>query len=104
MPDSNAMASVLANMKNDDNEWETSKKTVTTKRLSSGRRAAKANKNKTGVEDVALCFQDDQQYTTDYAYFIIQNTKKCYLTKGGGSRSSCPVGFAGLVCSHCAGK
>ena len=100
MPDSNAMASVLANMKNDANNWD-SKKVA---KLSSGKRAAKANVNKTGVEDVVLCFEDDQQYTTDYAYFIIQNTKKCYLTKGGGSRSSCPVGFAGLVCTHCAGK
>lgn len=106
MPDSNAMASVLAKMKNDGaNKWDSEKTvTITTTKLSSGRRAAKANANKTGVEDVALCSQEDAQYTTDYAFFIIQNTKKCYLTKGGGSRSSCPRGFAGLVCGHCAGK
>ena len=40
-------------MKNDANNWD-SKKTATTTKLSSGKRAAKANVNKTGVEDVVL--------------------------------------------------
>jgi hypothetical protein len=34
----------------------------------------------------------------------VMQLKKCYLTKAGGSRGACPVGFAGLACTHCAGK
>jgi len=57
-----------------------------------------------GVEDIPLCFNDDQQYTTEFAYFIVKQLKKCYLTKAGGSRGACPVGFPGLACGWCAGK
>jgi hypothetical protein len=59
---------------------------------------------KAGVDDGKLCFQDDQQYTTEFAYFTVMQLKKCYLTKAGGSRGTCPVGFAGLACCHCAGR
>ena len=57
-----------------------------------------------GVDGGELCFQDDQQYTTDFAYFTLMQLKKCHLTKAGGSRGACPVGFAGLACTHCAGN
>ncbi len=51
-----------------------------------------------------LCFPNDQQYTTEFAYFTVMQLKKCHLTKAGGSRGTCPVGFAGLACTHCAGN
>ncbi len=57
-----------------------------------------------GVEDGRLCFQEDQQYTTELAFFTVMQLKKCYLTKAGGSRGTCPIGFAGLACTHCAGE
>ena len=60
-----------------------------------------ANSIKTGLEDVQLCYQDDQQDTTDFAFFAITQLKKCYLTKANGSRGSCPLGFPGLACGHC---
>jgi len=59
------------------------------------------NSIKTGLEDVQLCYQDDQQDTTDFAFFTITQLKKCYLTKANGSRGSCPLGFPGLACGHC---
>jgi len=60
-----------------------------------------ANSIKTGLEDVQLCYQEDQQDTTDFAFFTITQLKKCYLTKANGSRGSCPLGFPGLACGHC---
>lgn len=59
---------------------------------------------KSGVEKGELCFPDDQQYTTEFAHFTVMQLKKCHLTKAGGSRGTCPVGFAGLACTHCAGR
>ncbi|KAL3817497.1 hypothetical protein ACHAXA_007087 [Cyclostephanos tholiformis] len=70
---------------------------------SSGRSTRALNSVKVGVEDGQLCYQEDQQYTTEYAFFVVSQLKKCYLTKSGGSRGACPVGFAGLACTHCAG-
>ncbi len=58
---------------------------------------------KPGVEDALLATGDDKSLTTDFAYFTIQQMKKCYLTKAGGSRGNCPVGYPGLACSHCVG-
>ncbi|KAL3803753.1 hypothetical protein ACHAW5_004604 [Stephanodiscus triporus] len=73
---------------------------------SSGRSKSSSNAHsvKVGVEVGQLCFQDDQNYTTDFAFFTVMQLKKCYLTKAGGSRGTCPLGFAGLACTHCAGK
>jgi hypothetical protein len=71
---------------------------------SSGRSKSTLNAVKAGVEDGQLCFPNDQQYTTDFAFFVVSQLKKCYLTKAGGSRGACPVGFAGLACTHCAGE
>jgi hypothetical protein len=73
---------------------------------SSGRSRSSSNAHavKVGVEVGQLCFQDDQNYTTDFAFFTVMQLKKCYLTKAGGSRGTCPLGFAGLACTHCAGK
>jgi len=71
---------------------------------SSGTSRSSLNAIKAGVEDGRLCFQDDQEYTTEFAFFTMMQLKKCYLTKAGGSRGACPVGFAGLACTHCAGK
>jgi hypothetical protein len=56
-----------------------------------------------GDNDGTLCFPDDQQYTTEFAHFTVMQLTKCFLTKAGGSRGTCPVGFAGLACRHCAG-
>mmetsp|Transcript_2720 Transcript_2720/g.4222 ORF Transcript_2720/g.4222 Transcript_2720/m.4222 type:complete len:101 (-) Transcript_2720:819-1121(-) len=33
------------------------------------------------------CFQYDQQFTTEFAYYTVMQLKKCYLTKVGGSRA-----------------
>ena len=71
---------------------------------SSGRSKRTLDAVKAGIEDGQLCFQDDQQYTTDFAFFVVSQLKKCYLTKAGGSRGACPVGFAGLACTHCVGE
>ena len=79
-------------------------KKATKKRMSSRRRKSyAANANKTGVEDIPLCTPEDQQFTTEFAFFVTSHLKKCYLTKEGGSRSS-PAGFPGLACGHCAGE
>jgi len=57
-----------------------------------------------GVEDIPLALPDDEDLTTDFAFYTIKQLKKCYLTKSGGSRGSCPLGYAGLACCHCAGS
>jgi len=36
---------------------------------------------KAGLEDLPLCEQSDQQFTTEFAYFVVTQLKKCYLTK-----------------------
>lgn len=58
---------------------------------------------KTGVEDTLLAFDEDKPLTTEFAHYTVLQLKKCYLTKSGGSRSNCPVGYPGLACSYCAG-
>lgn len=57
-----------------------------------------------GVEDGMLAFPEDKEYTTDFAYYTVLHLKKCYLTKPGGNRGACPVGFPGLACAYCAGS
>lgn len=69
-----------------------------------GSNSNKSNDVERGVEEHAMCFPDDKQYTTDFAYFTVTMLKKCYLTKSGGSRGACPVGYPGLACCYCAGK
>jgi len=59
---------------------------------------------KSGVEDGMLAFPEDKEYTTDFAYYTVLHLKKCYLTKPGGNRGACPVGFPGLACAYCAGS
>jgi AAA ATPase containing von Willebrand factor type A (vWA) domain len=59
---------------------------------------------KTGVDDDLLATPEDKKFTTDFAYYTVLQLKKCYLTKAGGSRASCPVGYPGLACGHCAGQ
>ncbi len=57
---------------------------------------------KEDVEDDILTTEDDKALTTDFAHFTVKQLKKCYLTKSGGSRGNCPLGYPGLACSHCA--
>ncbi|KAL7550445.1 hypothetical protein ACHAWF_013680 [Thalassiosira exigua] len=68
------------------------------------RRTLDANAVKSGVEDILLCIPEDQQFTTEFAYFTVMQLKKCYLTRAGGSRGSCQVGYPGLACGFCAGS
>jgi len=56
-----------------------------------------------GIEEKPLAFPDDKSQTTEFAYYTMMQLKKCYLTKAGGSRSNCPLGYPGLACLHCAG-
>lgn len=56
-----------------------------------------------GIDSDPLCFDTDKAYTTDFAFFIVSKLRRCFLTKTGGSRGACPVGYAGLACSYCAG-
>lgn len=56
-----------------------------------------------GVGTEPLCFDADRPYTTDFTYFTMSQLRRCFLTKTGGSRGACPVGYAGLACMHCAG-
>jgi hypothetical protein len=58
---------------------------------------------KSGVDDDLLTFPEDKKLTSDFAYYTVLQLKKCYLTKAGGSRSNCPVGYPGLACGYCAG-
>lgn len=58
---------------------------------------------KKGVDDSPLAFDDDKALTTQFAHFTVLQLKKCYLTKNGGSRANCPIGYPGLACSYCAG-
>ena len=48
-----------------------------------------------GVDDDPLCFDTDKPYTTDFAFFIVSQLARCHLTKTGGSRGACPIGYAG---------
>jgi hypothetical protein len=59
---------------------------------------------KAGVDDDLLATPEDKKFTTEFAYFTVLQLKKCYLTKSGGSRASCPVGYPGLACGYCAGN
>eukprot|EP00956_Cyclotella_meneghiniana_P034970 scaffold109890_cov70-Cyclotella_meneghiniana.AAC.3 len=56
-----------------------------------------------GIDSDPLCFDADKAYTTDFAFFIVSKLRRCFLTKTGGSRGACPVGYAGVACSYCAG-
>ena len=58
---------------------------------------------KDGLEDILLARPDDLRLTTEFAHFTVSQLKKCYLTKAGGSRGACPLGYPGLACLHCAG-
>lgn len=58
---------------------------------------------KKSVEDEVLVTEEDKVLTTDFAHFTVKQLKKCYLTKSGGSRGNCPLGFPGLACTHCVG-
>lgn len=79
-------------------KWE-SNKTSTTKEKS--KRAS--DDIRSGVDADPLCFDADRPYTTDFAFFTVSQLKRCFLTKTGGSRGACPIGYAGLACTHCAG-
>ena len=101
--------SVLVQWNNDDGL----RKSGRIKRQSLGPENAKKKKKaaltsseplKQGVEDESLTFQSDKSLTTDFAHFTVLQLKKCYLTKAGGSRGNCPIGYPGLACTHCAGN
>jgi len=53
--------------------------------------------------DNIVVHPEDKNFTTDFAYFTLFQLKKCFLTKAGGSRGNCPVGYPGLACCHCEG-
>jgi hypothetical protein len=57
-----------------------------------------------GVEDLPLALPEDKEFTTEFAFYTVLQLKKCYLTKSGGSRGSCPLGYPGLACAHCTGS
>lgn len=57
----------------------------------------------TGVEEKSLALPEDRPMTTDFAWFTVSQLKKCYLTKAGGSRGNCPIGYPGLACKFCTG-
>jgi hypothetical protein len=82
-------------------KWENDKNKV--KESRSTRKSEKESKIPNGVDDDPLCCDDDKQYTTEFAYFTVSQLKRCFLTKTGGSRGACPIGYAGLACGHCAG-
>lgn len=71
------------------------------KRRNSFSTATRVNEN---VDDKVLVLPKDKSLTTDFAYFTVMQLKKCYLTKPGGSRSNCPLGYPGLACSYCEGS
>ena len=73
---------------------------ITKKRRTSFPTVAHVNEN---VENKVLALPEDKSLTTDFAYFTVQQLKKCYLTKPGGSRGNCPLGYPGLACSYCVG-
>jgi hypothetical protein len=56
-----------------------------------------------GIEENELALPEDKTFTTEFAHFTIMQLRKCYLTKSGGSRGSCPLGYPGLGCIHCTG-
>jgi len=56
-----------------------------------------------GVENQPLALSSDKELTTEFAHFTVLQLRKCYLTKSGGSRGNCPVGYPGLACLHCVG-
>jgi hypothetical protein len=55
------------------------------------------------VEHEVMVLPEDKPLTTDFAHFIMLQLKKCYLTKPGGSRANCPLGYPGLACKYCVG-
>ncbi len=55
------------------------------------------------VQDDVLVYPEDKPLTTDFAYFTVLQLKKCFLTRSGGSRGNCPLGYPGLACIHCTG-
>ena len=62
------------------------------------------NDVQSGVDEASLALPQEKALTTDFAYFTVEQLKKCYLTKSGGSRGNCPVGYPGLACSYCVGS
>ena len=56
---------------------------------------------KSGFDEDLLALPQDKALTTDFAFFTVLRLKKGYLTKSGGSRGNCPIGYPGLPCSHC---
>ena len=82
-------------------KWESSKGKA--KEGRSRRTSPTDNGIPDGVDEDPLCFDTDRPYTTDFAFFIVSQLARCHLTKTGGSRGACPIGYAGLACRHCAG-
>lgn len=74
---------------------------VKKRRTSSSAATSCVNEN---VENKILVLPEDKPLTTDFAYFTVLQLKKCYLTKPGGSRGNCPLGYPGLACSYCVGS
>ena len=105
----NNTCSVVIKWSNDDGL----RKSGRIKRQSTGPDASKKRRKvpavaseevKRGVEDTRLTVSDDKALTTDFAHYTVLQLKKCYLTKAGGSRGNCPIGYPGLACSYCAGS
>eukprot|EP00979_Chaetoceros_neogracilis_P006594 scaffold1340_cov277-Chaetoceros_neogracile.AAC.26 len=103
--------SVLVQWSNDESKRKSSR----TKRQSLGLDEIVKKKRKTvaavpieninrGVDNALLAVSEDKALTTDFAFFTVLQLKKCYLTKSGGSRGNCPLGYPGLACRHCAGN
>ena len=55
---------------------------------------------KEGIENTPLVFPEDKVNTTEFAFYTMLQLKKCYLTKAGGIRSNCPLGYPGLACLY----
>jgi len=54
-----------------------------------------------GSLDRRLMYDQDKDMTTDFHYYNMMQLKMTRLTKVGGSRGACPMGFPGLQCIHC---
>lgn len=82
-------------------KWESDKSKP--KDTKSRRRKDTGKNIQVGVDTDPLCFDVDRPFTTDFAHFTVSQLRRCFLTKTGGSRGACPIGYAGLACTHCAG-
>lgn len=83
-------------------KWESDKSKLKDTK-SRRKKAAAASNVPDGLDNDPLCFDSDRPFTTDFAFFTVSQLRRCFLTKTGGSRGACPVGYAGLACTHCAG-